>query len=246
MVRSLLLEGATVDPADVLLAQSPGRAARPIDVRSLGPLAAAIALAVAACSPPTNDEANPAPPAGLDPDDVVSGGPPPDGIPSIDDPAFVEARHADFLAPQEPVILLEHAGLQKVYPIRILMWHEIVNDEVAGLPVAVTYCPLCNTGVAFRRELDDGRVLDFGTTGKLLHSNLVMYDRQTGSWWVQATGDAFDGPLTGRRLEALPAQMVAWADARGRFADALVLSPDTGFDRDYGRNPYVHYDGGRG
>ena len=174
---------------------------------------------------------------------LVDGGPPPDGIPPIDDPSFVSADEASsFLDEREPVIALEIAGDHRAYPARVLLWHEIVNDEVGGTPVSVTYCPLCNTGVVFRRPIVDGELLDFGTSGKLYHSNLVMYDRQTDSLWPQALGRAIEGPLLGEQLEIVPSQIVAfgaWAEQapRGR-----VLSLDTGHERDYGRNPYVGYD----
>ncbi|MBI4260424.1 MAG: DUF3179 domain-containing protein, partial [Actinobacteria bacterium] len=178
----------------------------------------------------------------VDPDDIISGGPPPDGIPPIDDPAFLDPGSVDFLAEREPVLSVEHGGEAKAYPLRILMWHEIVNDEIGGEPVTVTYCPLCNTGIAFLRPTIDGELLDFGTSGKLYFSNLVMYDRQTDTLWVQAQGLAVVGPLTGTQLEFLPAQIVSWADWRAAHPDGKVLSQDTGFDRQYGANPYFDYD----
>lgn len=131
-------------------------------------------------------------------DDVLSGGPPKDGIPAIDQPAFVSVEEADdWLADVEPVILVEAGGAAKAYPIQILVWHEIVNDSVGGVPLSITFCPLCNTAIAFERTLD-GQVLDFGTTGRLRYSNLIMYDRQTETWWQQASGQAIAGELTGR------------------------------------------------
>jgi hypothetical protein len=132
-------------------------------------------------------------------------------------------------------------GAAGAYPLQILVWHEIVNDEVAGMPVAVTFCPLCNTALVFDRRLD-GRVLDFGTTGNLRHSDLVMYDRQTESWWQQFGGEGVVGELAGEKLEQLPARIVAWVEFAGRHPDGDVLSQDTGFGRDYGRNPYAGYD----
>jgi hypothetical protein len=177
----------------------------------------------------------------VDTDLIISGGPPPDGIPPIDRPRFVDPAEVQ-LAGQEPVISVEHRGEAKAYPVRILMWHEIVNDEIGEEPVTVTYCPLCNTAVAFRRPVIDGELLDFGTSGRLYHSNLVMYDRQTGTFWSQATLEAIVGPLAGRRLEFLPAQIVSWADWRAAHPTGLVLSQNTGFDRAYGQNPYEAYD----
>ncbi len=182
------------------------------------------------------------PPPLIDPDEVIPGGPPPDGIPPIDEPKFVPAAEAEFLAAREPVLALEVNGDARAYPLRIMIWHEIVNDEVGGVPVAVTYCPLCNTGIAYRRPVVEGRLLDFGTSGMLYRSNLVMYDRQTGSLWPQVLGQAAIGPLTGTELEFLPVQVLAFADWRAAHADGLVLSTDTGVSRPYGVNPYEGYD----
>ncbi len=120
-------------------------------------------------------------------DEILSGGPPKDGIPSIDDPVFVPAATMDDLPDLEPVISVVVDGEARAYPLRILMWHEIVNDTVNGMPLTITFCPLCNTGIVFEREID-GVVYDFGTTGKLRNSDLVMYDRQTESWWQQFLG----------------------------------------------------------
>jgi uncharacterized protein DUF3179 len=174
--------------------------------------------------------------------EFASGGPGKDGIPAIDEPRSVSLEEAgDWLADREPVIELELDGVARAYPIQILVWHEIVNDEVAGTPVAVTFCPLCNTALVFDRRLE-GRVLEFGTTGNLRNSDLVMYDRQTESWWQQFGGEAVVGELAGATLEQLPARIVAWEDFARRHPDGEVLSQDTGFERDYGRNPYAGYD----
>lgn len=174
--------------------------------------------------------------------EILSGGPPKDGIPAIDDPRFVTvAAAAEWLNPIEPVILLEVNGEARAYPLQILMWHEIVNDTVGGVPLAVTFCPLCNTAIVFDRRID-GRVLDFGTTGRLRYSNLIMYDRQTESWWQQAGGDAIAGELTGQQLKFVPASIIAWADFKANLPDGHVLSRETGFDRSYGQNPYLGYD----
>jgi Protein of unknown function (DUF3179) len=170
-----------------------------------------------------------------------SGGPGKDGIPALDQPGFVTAEKIDFLRDREPVIELEVAGETRAYPIQILIWHEIVNDVVGGVPVAVTFCPLCNTAIVFDRRLD-GRVLDFGATGNLRNSDLVMYDRQTESWWQQFGGRALVGELTGKRLEQLPARIVAWGEFRRQHPDGTVLSRETGQDRPYGQNPYFGYD----
>jgi hypothetical protein len=170
-----------------------------------------------------------------------SGGPGRDGIPAIDEPRFVAAGRVDFLEPNEPVLALEVNGDARAYPIQILIWHEIANDVVGGVPVAVTFCPLCNTALVFDRRVH-GRILDFGTTGNLRNSDLVMYDRQTESWWQQFGGSAVVGELTGTELAQLPALIVSWRDFRAEHPGGRVLSRDTGHDRPYGRNPYPGYD----
>jgi len=139
------------------------------------------------------------------------------------------------------VILLQIGNDARAYPIQILIWHEIVNDIVDRVPVMVTFCPLCNTAIAFERTLD-GRLLDFGTTGRLHFSNLIMYDRQTESWWQQATGDAIAGEFTGRQLKFLPALIISWADFKAAHPEGKVLSRETSYVRDYGHNPYIDYD----
>jgi len=174
--------------------------------------------------------------------EILSGGPPKDGIPAIDNPQFVTVGEADeWLEDLEPVTVLEAGGETRIYPLQIMIWHEIVNDIVGGQPVTVTYCPLCNTAIVFDAMVD-GRRLDFGTTGRLRFSNLLMYDRQTESWWQQATGDAVIGELLGTQLTFLPAASIAWSEAAESFPDAQVLSRETGYSRNYGSNPYVGYD----
>jgi hypothetical protein len=177
----------------------------------------------------------------IDPDDLVSGGPPPDGIPPIDDPKFAPASEIDWLGDDEPVLSLTVGDEARAYPLQVMTWHEIVNDRVGGIPVTVTYCPLCNSGVAFERRVA-GRLLDFGTSGLLHIDNLVMYDRQTESLWPQLTGQASVGTLTGTQLKAIPMGVVSWKQFRASNPDALVLTRETGFRRDYGRNPYTGYD----
>jgi hypothetical protein len=175
-------------------------------------------------------------------EELKSGGPPKDGIPALDHPRFTSVTEADtWLSDRDPVVLLGEADEAKAYPLQILLWHEIVNDVVAGRPVAVTFCPLCNTALAFERRLD-GVVLDFGTTGRLRHSDLVMYDRQTESWWQQATGEGIVGTHAGRRLEFVSAPLVSWETFRAAHPSGHVLSRRTGYDRPYGENPYTRYD----
>lgn len=174
--------------------------------------------------------------------EILSGGPPKDGIPAIDEPKFVSVNEADsWLEPVEPVILIQVGDEARAYPLQILIWHEIVNDTVAGLPLTVTFCPLCNTAIAFERTLD-GRIMDFGTTGRLRYSNLIMYDRQTETWWQQANGEAIAGELTGEQLKFYPAAIIAWAEFKSAYPDGTVLSQETGFVRPYSRNPYAGYD----
>jgi len=173
--------------------------------------------------------------------DIQSGGPPKDGIPAIDEPQFKPVAEESEIPPTEPVIAVALNGHSKIYPLRILTWHEIVNDRVGGVPVAVTYCPLCNAGIVFDARLD-GQTLTFGTTGKLRRSDLVMYDRQTESWWQQFSGDAIVGELTGKTLTMVPSRMEAFERAKARLPDALVLTAKSSFNRPYGTNPYVGYD----
>jgi hypothetical protein len=174
--------------------------------------------------------------------EIISGGPPRDGIPSIDAPLFsTPADAAEWLAGNEPVIAVALAGVARAYPLQILTWHEIVNDTLGGVPVLVTFCPLCNSALVFDRRLD-GEVYEFGTSGLLRHSDLIMYDRTSESLWQQLTGEAIAGDLAGRRLKFLPAALVSFDDFRAAHPDGAVLSRETGFSRPYGQNPYVGYD----
>ena len=177
----------------------------------------------------------------IDLDEVMSGGPPKDGIQSIDDPVFVPVAEADDLAPTEPVLSLEIEGDARAYPLRVLIWHEIVNDVVGGQPVAVTYCPLCNSGVVFDRVVN-GVATEFGTTGKLRNSDMVMYDRETESWWQQFLGEAIVGELTGTVLEIVPSRVESVERFAARHPDGKMLVPTNPATRSYGRNPYSGYD----
>ncbi|MGE0879278.1 MAG: DUF3179 domain-containing protein [Acidimicrobiia bacterium] len=177
----------------------------------------------------------------VEPDAFTAGGPPPDGIPPIDVPTFERAGDIAYLADNEPVLTIEIGGEARAYPVQVMIWHEIVNDTISGVPVAVTYCPLCNSALAYDRRVGT-RVLSFGTSGLLWKSALVMYDRQTESLWSHFTGEAVAGVLTHTELETFPVATSAWGAWRAAHPDALVLSRQTGFDRDYGANPYPGYD----
>ena len=173
--------------------------------------------------------------------EIVDGGQPPDGIPALDAPRFQRTGDVRWVDDTEQVLVVEVAGEARAYPIQVLTHHEIVNDTIRGRPVAVTYCPLCASGVAFDRRVGD-RVLSFGTSGRLYQSDLVMYDRQTESLWPQIEGRAVAGVLTGSELRVLPASVVSWEQWRTAHPDGWVLSRQTGFDRQYGANPYYQYD----
>jgi len=173
---------------------------------------------------------------------LKSGGPPKDGIPSIDNPSFVSVGAAsNWVAPKEPVIVFEHNGTARAYPLQILTHHEIVNDRVGGTPVAVTFCPLCYSALVFERTLD-GETVEFGVSGMLRNSDLVMYDRKTETLWQQLTGKAIVGDLAGQTLKQLPSQIVSFRQFGETHPDGEVLSRDTGHNRPYGRNPYAGYD----
>jgi hypothetical protein len=173
--------------------------------------------------------------------EIFDGGPPRDGIPAIDRPQFKPIAAIADLAAQDPVIALVVDGTARAYPLRILTWHEIVNDVVSGRPVAVTYCPLCNAALVFDRRLDS-TVLDFGTTGKLRNSDLVMYDRQTDSWWQQFSGESIAGAHAGRRLKLVASRVMAFATFKAAYPHGEVLVPENAAMRQYGANPYVGYD----
>ncbi len=174
--------------------------------------------------------------------DILSGGPPKDGIPPVDEPQFITVAEADaWLEPVEPVVLVQVGEQARAYPLQILMWHEIVNDTIGDLPLSVTFCPLCNTAIAFERDFE-GHRLDFGTTGRLRFSNLIMYDRQTETWWQQGDGVAIAGEHAGSRLSFYPATIISWQEFKSAHPDGEVLSRETGFNRRYGSNPYTGYD----
>ncbi|MBM3138986.1 MAG: DUF3179 domain-containing protein [Chloroflexi bacterium] len=179
----------------------------------------------------------------VDLSEIVDGGPGKDGgIPSLQDPSFVTQKDAgEWLKFDEPVVAVQVNGEARAYPIQILMWHEMANDTLGGVPIVVTFCPLCNTAITFDRRVD-GTARKFGVSGLLRASDLIMYDRTNESLWQQITGEAIVGRDVGKRLTFLPSQIVSWRDFQQTYPDALVLSRNTGFTRNYGQNPYQGYD----
>ena len=175
-------------------------------------------------------------------DQIVGGGPPTDGIPSIDNPKFVTVQEAsnNFLSDSNLVLGLNINGDIRAYPLLILVWHEIINDKVGGIPVAVTYCPLCFTNQVFNRTLNDD-VLQFGKSGKLYNNNLVMYDRTSKSLWSQALGEGIVGKYAGQKLQRIPFDISYWRDWKQLYPNSKILSKDTGFSRPYGADPYGDY-----
>lgn len=175
-------------------------------------------------------------------DEILSGGPPRDGIPPIDNPTFETPESAaEWLQGNEPVISVEINGEARAYPLQIMTWHEIVNDELGGTPILVTFCPLCNSAIVFDRHVD-GEIFDFGTSGLLRNSDLIMYDRQTESLWQQFIGEGIVGEKAAVRLEFIPSLLISFDDFVAQHPDGEILSVDTGFNRQYGRNPYAGYD----
>lgn len=172
--------------------------------------------------------------------EIKDGGPPKDGIPSIDEPVFFKAGKASLSAGDRVLGVYEN-GVAKAYPIKILNYHEIVNDEFNGKPVVVTYCPLCGSGIAFDAEID-GEHLEFGVSGLLYNSDVLLYDRQTLSLWSQLEYKAISGPMAGKELEVLNTANTTWKNWREKHPETLVLSENTGFKRDYSRNPYPGYE----
>ena len=178
--------------------------------------------------------------------EILTGNPVKDGIPALLDPHFESVDEAaTWLSDRSPVIALEIGGEARAYPQAILMWHEIANDVIAEVPVAVTFCPLCNSSISFDRRIDDA-VLDFGVSGFLRNSDLVMYDRQTESWWQQLTGEGLAGDYAGVLLDIVPSQVISFGSFAQRYPDGLVLSRETGYNRRYGINPYTNYDSNPG
>ncbi len=177
--------------------------------------------------------------------EIMSGGPPKDGIPPIDKPKFEPVGDVGDIPDTEPVIGVIIEGQARAYPLRVLTWHEIVNDTIGSTPIAVTFCPLCNAAVVFDRRVGE-QVLDFGTTGKLRNSDLIMYDRQTESWWQQFIGTAIVGDMLGTELKVLPARLESYGKFKSRAPEGMVLVPNYDLMRRYGANPYAGYDSSGG
>ncbi|MCH7880452.1 MAG: DUF3179 domain-containing protein [Proteobacteria bacterium] len=177
-------------------------------------------------------------------DEILSGGPPKDGIPALTNPEMLSASEASYLSPEDRVIGITLNGESRAYPISILNWHEIVNDQIKGERFAVTYCPLCGTGVAFSAKVA-GELTDFGVSGLLYNSDVLLYDRNTDSLWSQIMGQSISGKLVGEKLRQIPITHTTWKDWVQKNPDTLVLSTDTGFSRDYARDPYAGYEQSR-
>ena len=173
--------------------------------------------------------------------EIRHGGPPRDGIPALDQPRFIPAASASYLKPDDRVLGMELNGIVKAYPIRILDWHEIANDDFNGQPVVVTYCPLCGTGMAFSAQIGESRTT-FGVSGLLYNSDVLLYDRQTDSLWSQLLGKAITGPLKGTELTLIPLRHTTWRAWKSEHPDTLVLSVRTGYSRNYLGTAYRGYD----
>ncbi len=174
--------------------------------------------------------------------ELLSGGPSRDGIPAIDKPKFVSIKEAKYwIKDTEPLIFVNINGKTKAYPLQILIWHEIVNDKLSNKNITITFCPLCNASIVFDRNIN-GKTYDFGTSGLLRNSDLVMYDRQSESLWQQFTGNAIVGDMVNTKLQQIPSSIVSFKDIYTNFKDTQILSKDTGHNRDYGNNPYIGYD----
>lgn len=171
---------------------------------------------------------------------ILSGGPPRDGIPAIDHPVFIEPDLASYMHDDDEVLSITLGNETRSYPLRILVWHEIVNDVVAGQPIAVTYCPLCGTAMVFGRMVDQ-RTLEFGVSGLLYQSDVLMYDRQTESLWSQLAMKAVSGPLVDTPLTWLPSEQLTWAAWRKKYPQGKILSTDTRHRRNYSVEAYARY-----
>ncbi|MBZ0257189.1 DUF3179 domain-containing protein [bacterium] len=180
----------------------------------------------------------------VDPKKIFAGGPPKDGIPSLTNPEFVEASEAGYMAPDDRVVGVNFKCGARAYPLKILQWHEVINDQCGDYCYAVVYCPLCDSTTIFNRKVD-GVNLEFGVSGLVYQSNVLIYDRQDHpddeSLWSQLKGEAVSGKRMGETLALLPHQLVTWSEWRKAYPQTKVLSDDTGHERDYTGNIYQHY-----
>jgi hypothetical protein len=175
------------------------------------------------------------------PKDIDHGGPGRDGIPALDNPVFVTANErSKNIGPADRVMGVYHEGVAKAYPILILDQHEIVNDTFNGSPLTITFCPLCGTGMVFHAEVA-GKVLNFGVSGLIYNSDMLLYDRNTQSLWSQIMKKAVTGPLTGTDLTQIPAQYTTWHAWVRQYPESLLLSEETGHHRNYAASPYYDY-----
>jgi hypothetical protein len=171
---------------------------------------------------------------------IKSGGPPRDGIPSIDAPKFITPDKAEFMKDDDIVLSYTHEGKTRAYPLRVLVWHEIVNETINGKPILVTYCPLCGTAMIFDRKIG-GKVRTFGVSGMLYQSDVLMYDREDESLWSQLKMEAVSGPLSGTKLEWLPSEHLTWKAWKAKYPKGEVLSTETGHQRNYTGTAYASY-----
>lgn len=172
---------------------------------------------------------------------ILSGGPVKDGIPSLDNPKFIFVSDVNFLQDTDRVLGINYQGIKKAYPIKIMNYHEVVNDNFNGHPVAITFCPLCRSGIAYSSNIK-GEKHSFGVSGLLYNSDVLLYDRETESLWSQIMSTAISGPLKGHRLTAIPMQNTTWEDWKEQHPNTLILSTETGYRRDYSSNPYIDYE----
>jgi len=182
--------------------------------------------------------------ASIPANEILAGGPPKDGIPAIFNPILLDAVDATYMQPNDRVLGVELDGIARAYPISILNWHEIVNDQINNQRYAVTYCPLCGTGVAFYSNVG-GKATEFGVSGLLYNSDVLLYDRNTESLWSQILGEAVSGKLLGEKLKPIPIGHTTWRDWLAQHPGTKVLSTETGYSRDYDRNPYQGYEQSR-
>ncbi len=175
-------------------------------------------------------------------DRFVSAGINKDGIPAIDAPVFTSVSDADaYVSDDGQGLSVTLGGVTRFYPYQILVWHEVVNDTLGGVPIVVTYCALCNSGQVYERTIDE-QTLDFGVSGNVWNANTILYDRQTDSHWVQLLGKAVEGSFDGTELKQIPSRIMTWFEWKQAFPSSQTLSRETGFARDYTRNPYFGYE----